>query len=56
MSKNIEILNIIEYLRQKLHLLAKFHGLSHPQVLETSQLLDQELTKYYRLYENKNVC
>lgn len=55
MSDNIETINIndiIEYLREKMHLLATSYGLSHPQVLEISQLLDIEISKYYRLQRN----
>ncbi|SMC47923.1 aspartyl-phosphate phosphatase Spo0E family protein [Sporomusa malonica] len=55
MSQNIEALNIldiIEYLRKKLHLLVASYGLSDPQVLEASQLLDSEISKYYR--QNRN--
>ncbi|HWR43368.1 aspartyl-phosphate phosphatase Spo0E family protein [Sporomusa sp.] len=55
MSKNIEALNIldiIEYLRKQMNLLAASYGLSDPQVLEASQLLDSEISKYYRIYEN----
>lgn len=55
MSQNIEvlnILNIIEYLRKKMHSLAASYGLSDPQVLEASQLLDSEISKYYELSRN----
>ncbi len=50
LSDNIEgitINDIIENLREKMHSLAVAYGLSHPQVLEVSQLLDQEISKYY---------
>ncbi len=53
MSKSIETLNlqnIIENLRAQMHLLAACYGISHPQVLEASQLLDTEISKYYRMY------
>lgn len=55
MSEKIEtinILNIIEYLREQLHLLAASYGLSHPQVLEASQLLDSQISKYYHMKSN----
>ncbi|MDF2570944.1 MAG: Spo0E like sporulation regulatory protein [Sporomusa sp.] len=50
MSHNIEVINIldiIEYLRKQLYSLAASYGLSDPQVLEASQLLDSEISKYY---------
>ena len=46
--ERISINDIIEDLREKMHLLAVSYGLSHPQVLEISQLLDHEISKYYR--------
>lgn len=55
LSENIErisISDIIEKLREKMHLLANAYGLSHPQVLEASQLLDREISKYYRQQAN----
>lgn len=51
MLENIEkitINDIIENLRDRMHFLAVSYGLSHPQVLEVSQLLDCEISKYYR--------
>ena len=54
---NIErmtINDIIENLREKMHSLAVSYGLSHPQVLEVSQLLDREISKYYRQQRNLN--
>lgn len=53
LSNNIERINdIIEKLREKMHLLAVSYGLSHPQVLEASQLLDNEISKFYRQHPN----
>ena len=45
--ERIAINDIIENLREKMHLLAVSYGLSHPQVLEVSQLLDCEISKFY---------
>ena len=52
MSEIIETLSTIEYLRKQMHILADAIGLSHPQVIETSQLLDKEIIKYYNLSQN----
>ncbi|MDF2570573.1 MAG: Spo0E like sporulation regulatory protein [Sporomusa sp.] len=55
LSKNIEALNIldiIEYLRKQMNLLAMSYGLSDPQVLEASQLLDSQISKYYRIQQD----
>ena len=45
--ERIAINDIIEKLREKMHLLAVSYGLSHPRVLEVSQLLDCEISKFY---------
>lgn len=52
LSEKIEPINMfnIEYLREQMHLLVACYGLSHPQVLEASQLLDSEISKYYRMH------
>lgn len=50
--ESINILDIIEYLREQMHFLAASYGLSDPQVLEASQLLDSQISKYYRLERN----
>ncbi|MBP2634568.1 MAG: Spo0E like sporulation regulatory protein [Firmicutes bacterium] len=46
--ERIAVNDIIEKLREKMHLLAGAYGLAHPQVLEVSQLLDCEISKFYR--------
>lgn len=43
------LLDRIELLRERLVTLAREKGMSHPSVLYTSELLDVELNKYYRL-------
>ena len=50
--ERITINDIIENLRERMHLLAVSYGLSHPQVLEASQLLDHEISKYYHQLRN----
>lgn len=50
--ETINILDIIEYLREKMHLLAISYGISHPQVLEASQLLDSHISRYYHMKHN----
>lgn len=55
LSENIEritINDLIEKLREKMHMLAASNGLSHPRVLEVSQLLDREISNYYRRQAN----
>jgi len=46
--ERITVNEIIENLREKMHLLAISYGLSHPQVLEISQLLDHAIINFYR--------
>lgn len=46
--ERITMNDIIENLRENMHALALRYGLSHPQVLEISQLLDCEISRYYR--------
>ncbi|WP_414715019.1 Spo0E family sporulation regulatory protein-aspartic acid phosphatase [Sporomusa sp.] len=48
----MNILDIIEYLRKQMNLLAMSYGLSDPQVLEASQLLDSQISKYYRIQQD----
>lgn len=52
--ERITINDIIENLREKMHSLAAAYGLSHPQVLEISRLLDCEIGKFYRQQHNLN--
>ena len=45
----------IECLRQKMHVLALEKGISHPEVLMVSQMLDKVINQLYELVLMQNV-
>jgi len=50
-----EILNLIESLRQKMHSIADEKGISDPEVLSVSKILDEALNRYQNQISKRNM-